>query len=194
MRFLRKLMPVVCVLVMSAGIADAKRVQPEMMFGLPLADTSVSCDVSNLEGSVQCAGPFEGNDSNSILDDVFGSGEWDEIVKVEGGESAEGLTVSGLGSRSGTWSYTGSLGDYSQVMVALKGGNTFSLYDLELGVTSGAWNTLGIVDNKDNNPALSHFTLYGREGMPPSTIPLPAGGVLLLAALGALYVRRNPLG
>lgn len=199
MRCLRKLMPVVCMMVLSAVSADAKRVQPgkQFQFGLPLADTSVSCDVSNLSGALQCAGPFEGNDSNSILDDVFGSGVWEEIAKVDGGESAKGLTVSGSGT-TGTWSYSGGLlGDFSQVMVALKGGPSFSLYELENGVTAGNWDTFGIVKgNGQAGPGLSHFTLYGRgEALPPpSAIPLPGPIWALLAGIGGLVALRRRKG
>ena len=199
MRCLRKLMPVVCVMVLSAVGADAKSVQPgaEFQFGLPLADTSVECDVSNLSGALQCAGPFEGNDSNSILDDVFGSGAWEEIVKIDGGGSANGLTVSGSGS-SGTWSYAGPLGDYSQVMVALKGGPSFSLYELDMDLDFGSgtfgWDTLGIVKgNGKAGPGLSHFSLYGREGdlPPPSAVPLPGPIWALLAGIGGLAALRK---
>lgn len=194
MRRLRWLMPVVCAVFLSAGVADAKRVQPDTVFqfGLPLADTSVSCDVSNLSGALQCAGPFQGNDSNSILDDVFGQGEWEEIVKVDGGTSANGLTVSGSGT-SGTWSFSGSLGDFSQVMVALKGGPSFSLYELSTGITSGSWDTFGIVKgNGQAGPGLSHFTLYGRgEVPPPSAVPLPGPIWALLAGIGGLVALRR---
>lgn len=200
---MKPLLPVVIMvgaLVLSTGVASAKRVTPETeyQFGLPLVDTSVSCSITNLSGATRCAGPFQGNDSNSTLDDVFGSGEWLEIVKVDGGATKNGLSV--IGGTSGTWSFTGSLGDYSAVMVALKGGPSFSLYELEAGVTSGTWDTLGIVKgNGKASPGLSHFTLYGREksgGFGPSDpvlppVPLPAPVLGLLAGLGGLAALRR---
>lgn len=184
----------VSVFALSASIADAKRVtpEPEYQFGLPLFETSVSCSVTNLTDAVQCAGPFEGNDSNSVLDQVFGFGEWHEIVKVDSGVSNDGLSVTT--GTSGTWSYTGDLGDYSSVMVALKGGPSFSLYELEAGVTSGNWDTLGIVKgNGKAAPGLSHFTLYGRKSSSPvlPPVPLPAPVLGLIAGIGGLAALRR---
>ena len=180
---------------LSASVANAKRVDPESesLFGLELFDTSVSCSVTNITGATQCAGPFKGNDSNSVLDEVFGVGEWQEIVKVDSGVSNDGLSVTK--GTSGQWSYTGDLGDYSSVMVALKGGPSFSLYEIEAGVTSGNWDTLGIVKgNGKVGVGLSHFTLYGRKSsspvLPPA-VPLPAPVLGLIAGLGGLAALRR---
>lgn len=81
-------------------------------------------------------------------------------------------------------------------MAILKGGPTFSAYELDTTAgTKGTWRTNGI-RNGDGIPGLSHMTLYHAgsvTGTPrsgtstgPSPVQLPAAGWLLLAGLGGL--------
>jgi len=166
------------------------------------------CDTSQLTTSDDCAGTYSGNDANQNLDGLFGQSDWEEIAKVDSDQGTDGIltvtanqpapellnlvaqveTEEDEGATGGGWSVTGWDG-WSTVMAVLKGGNSFSAYLLDLTDTSGQWNTLGLAKgNGKPGPGLSHFTLYGIEGQtpPPSTIPLPAAGWLMLGAIGGL--------
>lgn len=158
-----------------------------------------------------CAGAFSGNDSNTDLDGLFDLNGWSPIVKVDGSsgvETGNGVTLSvflgdGGDTRSGSWSVS-DWGGYKTVMAVLKGGPTFSVYELDTAAgTEGTWTTGGIRTGNGNGiPGLSHMTLYqtgGKvgvyEGEPDSgeigVAPLPAAGWLMLAGFGALVALRR---
>jgi hypothetical protein len=143
------------------------------------------CDIGQLTTSTACAGTFAGNDANQSLDGLFGVDGWTELAKVDSDSGTGGiLTVTG-GGTSGSWSVSGWDG-LTRVMAVLKGGPSFSAYLLDLGSTGGSWTTAGLArGNGQAGPGLSHFTLYA------APIPLPAGGVLLLTALGGLALARR---
>jgi hypothetical protein len=153
----------------------------------------VTCDVSNLSGSVACEGPIDGNATNDIPGSTFFShNDWMLIYKVDADSGSDGgLTVTG-GGTSGGWELS-DYGGYGTVMLALKGGPNFSVYLLD-GATSGDWNTFGITTGGGKpGPGLSNFTAWGRGTAPdPGTpIPLPAAGWMLLAGLGGLVAIRR---
>ena len=63
---------------------------------------------------------------------------------------------------------------------------------------SGLWTTNDLVNGGDNQPGLSHLSLYvsGKAVTPPppppAAVPLPAAGFMLLAAMGGLgFLRRR---
>lgn len=146
-----------------------------------------TCNVSQLTVSTECDGAFDGNDSNSNLDGLFGETGWTELAKVDVGTTDGILTISNLGGTSGTWSVTG-WGGLTKVMAVLKGGPDFAAYLLDLSSTSGTWNTLGLLKgNGEPGPGLSHFALYSVT----AAVPLPAAGWLMLAGLGGLGILRR---
>lgn len=149
-------------------------------------DDGPYCSTSQFTVSTDCEGAYGGNDANQSLDGLFGEDDWFEIFKVDASSGTDGiLTVTAaVDQKSGTWSVTGWDG-FTKVMAVLKGGSSFSAYLVDLSVTSGTWNTLGLAKgNGDPAPGLSHFTLYSTV----APIPLPAAGFLMLGALGALGV------
>ncbi len=154
---------------------------------------------ASLHDSLSCAGPIMGNDVGHDFDGLFGLSDWNVIT------SRTGLTVqsvTGTGMTSGTWAVR-RWADFTNYFIVLKGGPSFSAYliDVALG-KSGTFDTQGILKgNGKPGPALSHFDIYATSQsgalkelplvMPPA-VPLPAGGVLLLSALGiAAIVRRR---
>lgn len=158
-----------------------------------------------------CAGAFSGNDSNTDLDGLFDLNGWTPIVKVGGSsgeETGNGVTLSvflgdGGDTRSGSWSVS-DWGGYKTVMAVLKGGPTFSVYELDTAAgTEGTWTTAGIRTGNGNGiPGLSHMTFYqtgGKadvyDGAPDSgeigVAPLPAAGWLMLVGFGALVALRR---
>jgi hypothetical protein len=99
------------------------------------------------------------------------------------------------GGTSGGWSLS-DFGGYETVMIALEGGPTFSVYsprNVAPAASSGDWDTEGILKgNGDSGPGLSNVCVWGRGSAPPPTvIPLPAAGWLMLAGLGGLAALRR---
>ncbi|MBE0414834.1 VPLPA-CTERM sorting domain-containing protein [Yoonia sp.] len=180
----------------TAAFAAALTLGAQSASALTLAPYAPSCSVDqftiNGNNSEDCAGAFEGNDSNQDLSGLFGGTDWTELVKVdiEGGETSNtqnGTTLTLTAGTTFTWEITDWMG-YNPVMAIVKAGSFFTAYliDTDLG-TDGAGNTFSIfVGNQDDpkNPEISHLTMYGS----PSVIPLPAAGWLLLMGIGGLGV------
>jgi hypothetical protein len=178
----------IAALVASAGMASAAT----------LTTGSTTCSVTDvtigLASSLACEGAYDGNDSNTDLDGIFGINDWVELAKVdmddgEGGTS--GVLTVGDGETSGSWSVSG-FGDAKNIMLVLKGGPTFSSYLLSttglVGPIMGTWSTAGILAGSGaSGPGLSHLTIYTNDVIDPTTpVPLPAAAWMLLAALGGL--------
>jgi hypothetical protein len=93
--------------------------------------------------------------------------------------------------KSGTWSLLDGLrfaaGEF--YAIALKGANRSFVYLLDTSATSGSWSMMDIRTKGGTIPALSNITLFGTAD--PAPIPLPATGLLLLAALGGLGLMRR---
>lgn len=174
-------------------------------------DYTASADVWT---STDCVGELEGNDaignnsgSNVDLNDaqnftsgaLFGSTNWelDTKIEVSGNEDdgfffdtadPNGRLSAGLedDALSGSWS-VGNWNGVEKATLVLKGGNGFAAYLLDLTAgLEGEWSTqaLFVGKNNNNNPTLSHVSLYTT----PSPIPLPAAGWLLITALGGLGI------
>jgi hypothetical protein len=144
-----------------------------------------------------CEGVYYGNDKQATSsetvgldllnnDDLFGDLSWSL--------KATDTDFTTTGSTTGTWSL--SL-DYSgPAVIALKGGPTFNLYYFEnfSAPSSGTFSTLNLLKgNGDEDPGLSHFSLYTVEidTPPPSKVPEPMG-LLGTVALGVgAAVRRR---
>jgi len=94
------------------------------------------------------------------------------------------------GGKSGGWSLTGV--DTSNLMIVLKGGLSFSAYELN-GATSGNWNTLGIEKGNGNpEPGLSHFTVYqAPQDAEPVPEPLTILGSATALGIGGLLKRQQ---
>lgn len=185
-------LPAIVAIAMVSGAANA------------LTMTAESCMTSSVQGSTACAGVFDGNDSNSDLDGLFGFTGWTEVLKLNsssGMQSGNGveLTVTNTGS-GGTWSID-TYGGYDPVMFVTKGGPTFSAFLMDLTTLTGSWDTLSMLKgNGSRGAGLSHWTIYqagtgGGGGQPPggtAPVPLPAALWLLAGSVGALsFIRRR---
>ncbi len=162
-------------------------------------DFTASADVWT---SKDCVGQLSGNDaigndsgSNVDLNNplnfggmpLFGAANWSLDTKIEsnGTTSPSGILFASFESDllSGDWSVSSWAG-VGKAALVLKGGNGFAAYLLDTTAgLSGEWSTQALtVGNNNNQPALSHVSLYTA----PTPIPLPAGGILLISALGGL--------
>lgn len=144
-------------------------------------------------------------------DDLFGGQDWDFGAKFDGstsGANTEGLTVEGLGSTSGTFSFADIDLATTDLAVSLKSAKGFSLYFFEAGSITDpseiAWDTAGTSTNrKGKAQALSHFSYYTRiSAITPEVekqlkrVPEPAAmsGLLAVGMAAALRKRRNVKG
>lgn len=156
------------------------------------AHASVSCDTSNLTGATECLGAITGNDSNSDLSGSFGIDDWTEFSKLDSGSGDNGIINVTGGSTSGDYSLSG-LDNNSNYMVALKGGPSYSLYNLGSGFesTSGTWDTSGIQTGGGKaSPGLSHFTIYESGNSQAVPEPTTILGLALAGGLGGFLKKK----
>jgi PEP-CTERM motif len=93
--------------------------------------------------------------------------------------------LSGLGSNVGSFSINPLLySNYGDVYLGFKFGNTWSIYDLALGATSGTW-----LVTPQQAAGLSHISVFaGSTSSSSGSVPLP--GSLLLIGVGLLGLAR----
>lgn len=93
--------------------------------------------------------------------------------------------------KSGTWSLLDGLafsaGEF--YAIALKSATNSFVYLLDTSATAGTWSMVDFLGPQGQQQALSNITLFGTSS--PAPIPLPATGVLLIAALGGLGLMRR---
>lgn len=172
------------------------------------AAQAATCTIAGLTVSTACAGPIDGNDSdsyggggitnvndidNDILDGMdeglFGTNTWTKTARVNATGLTDGILsiTYDVGNLTGTWSVSSWAG-VGSAMLVVKAGSEFIAYLLDLTAgTSGTWSTTGLVNKKGEQHEISHMTLYTT----PATVPVPAAGLLLLGALGGLAALRR---
>jgi hypothetical protein len=91
------------------------------------------------------------------------------------------------GNTSGSWTWTGA---EAIEIVVYKAANEYVVHYHQPGLFTNMWDTdlLGIHNNQGRPQAISHISAYT---VSVSSVPLPAGGLLLLTALGGLALRRK---
>jgi len=179
-----------------------------MALGLNGVVHALPCGIGFVDGGgadYECQDGTVGasNDWNTNLNDglgFFGFTDWVKLDKEPsdaGDPAVVDLSVVTADNLSGTWAFGISpWGAYSHIMLVLKDGwldlppldsregdTTFSAYNVTFGDLSGNW------DTGNTQAALSHMSVYGREGTP---IPEP-GTVMFFGAgiAGLFYVRRK---
>jgi hypothetical protein len=156
-------------------------------FTLTTATPGASClawGTGNLSGNSNGANP-------DPLFAILGAGT-QLIDKSDSGPAI--LNITGAGTRSGTFGLmlpaapVGKI--WTNIVLALKSGVAqldpdWVAFGLPGGVTSGSWTIA------TGRQSLSHAVLYGKLVDAPSAVPLPAGGLMLIAGLGALVAARR---
>lgn len=178
------MMTALTVSALSAGATSFSSAQAATLGG----STCEKSDFSYLD----CAGAFSGNDKGakgtaiSNLNGLFG-GDWSFA-----GDNEDG-TVSFLSGGGGTKSGSASTSFSGEGAIAVKAGNSYSLYTVS-DLAEFDWDTFGVarVGKKGNNsPGLSHLSIYKRamEAANPSE-EIPEPGVLIgLVMVGAVGTR-----
>lgn len=132
---------------------------------------------------------------SALLDWVDGLGfdstTFTQLAKIEEQNNwvDGGLTTTGQGAGSGTWSWTGS--DPLSFLI-YKGGSNFTAAYYDPAVSSATWDTteLGLLKGNGNpGPGISHIAAYTAEPIAP--VPLPAAAWMLLAGLAGLIALRR---
>ncbi|MDJ0729534.1 MAG: PEP-CTERM sorting domain-containing protein [Crocosphaera sp.] len=156
-----------------------------------------TCEVGGItaEGVAykDCGGYYSGNDKPSdalnLLDGgLFGDlGTWSQVA------TDDDFTASG---QSGSWTLNPAYIGGNQFALAIKAGNSYSLYfwdNVGSPVDSGTFNTAGVElvgnPNNPNVPDLSHLTLYVSEttAVPEPLTILGAGAAI---SFGTAFKRK----
>lgn len=142
---------------------------------------------------------------NNVSTPFFDIDDWVLLTKIEDGQVIGGvkqpdkeevnvdidLTVSGLGTATGNWSFNSTYWNtYESIFVVLKGGSStpsWAAFLLKDDASSGTWKF--ITENKNG---LSHFSVYGADTA--SAVPEPATMLLFgagLVGLAGFRLRRR---
>ena len=145
--------------------------------------TGIACDghgtgMTSQPGYIDCAGAFDGNNSNQHVSQIlidFGLSGRTSVVDVTGANGD---------ATSGEFTFADMA---SPFVLALKAGDAFSLYLFDAHTTSIDFDTLGVgffsgPRNVEHfGQGLSHATLYG--GSTVTAVPEPETYALLMAGL-----------
>ena len=178
-------------IAMTATSVSAMPMPATPMIGCDSA-TDLACRVFAGQSLTGASGPVtvpnNGNDKEDIVEaalfDVFGTFiDVMEVAKSDDNPS-RGLSITGAGTSSGTWTYTGV---EELFLLTVKASNDFSIYNIE-GLTTGPWTTDGLVNGGGNTPNVSHVTVWKLVGGTTTRIPEPGTLMLLFFGLAGLVV------
>lgn len=175
-----------------------------LLFFIPFTAQAASCALNDVtvEGSASdvCAGPIAGNDSAADINTAFGADN--SVVWTLADKSDDQDTkIVAPEATSGDWTYTGDTIS-SPFIIVLKGSTNYSAYLFKtLGdLVDGDTGTflISFLTNGDQNPALSHLSIYTTDSDIPDTsifgnpVPLPAALWLFgPALLGFMGLRKK---
>ena len=186
-KMLAKIALGVTLVVSALGLAGMSSVA----MALTLSATNF-CDTSQLTTSTDCVGTIIDPENDTpatylATNNFFGINNWTQVQKTDGPNNIlYNFDVDSVDESEGTWSVS-SFNGWSDAVIVLKGGTSWSAYLLDVLFLSGDWNTLGLLNAAGNHPDLSHASLYvGGIKSNNNIVPLPAALPLLLGGLGGL--------
>lgn len=105
------------------------------------------------------------------------------------------LTGTGLGGKSGTWTFDPGSSNDIVSFIEINGGSHGLLYDVDPDSNTGSWNTNDILNGGGKHPDLSHLDFWGIASS-TSAVPEPAIWAMMLVGFGGLgamlrYRRRD---
>lgn len=174
-----------CGLLMSSGLANAATVacpgtdgtgDREFQLDTATVATCLASGVGNINGNSDAI-----NALGYITLDKSDNNSSDMLYPLA-------LTIVGSGTLGGSFSFVAPSG-YFNFVIAFKSGQgdldpDWAAFALPAGVTSGLWSIIS------GEQSLSHANLYAKECpgecSPLETVPLPAGILLLISAIGGL--------
>lgn len=209
-------------LVATAGIALSASLAPAQAYSL---SSSTACESGLMTGYSDCSGSYqlEGGENDvtdggadnivsQLLNEeaLFGNGDegWTFGAKYDGGWSGDNeaeMSVTGLGSTSGTFDFSNLDLATTDLAVSLKAAKGFSIYYIAAGSIMDAseisWSTDGTSTNKKGvAQGLSHISYYTRiaesiepENPPVRKVPEPTALSALFAVGAAAVIRRKQL-
>lgn len=151
----------------------------------------------------ECFGAYTGNNSTNPL--PWNGNTWTHVSKIDISEGGGGMQSNGLidinfqggVDSDGLWSFSGDFSDWSSFFLVTKAANdpgwaAYYFDDLDgLASMDGSFTIPWTVGNgpKQNNPALSHLSLYAQT---VRSVPEPATlGLMGLGLLGLGLSRRQ---
>lgn len=138
------------------------------------------------------------------VDQIFGFTDWRFLGKDEPGGTIDISPTfpsnTQNGNLSGTWNISPfTAPNWTDVMLVFKGGNgnpirpedyvSYLVRKAGAGTLSGIWTSPFFNINSGNSTAVSHISLYYREG--PTAVPTPAAVLPALFGMGVAAVRKK---
>lgn len=158
----------------------------------PVALCSTGSGLACLVNGGQFGTNNSGNDKEPAVESALAAALSLSSIDLKLLGKSDGGYGSPVSGKSGMWS-TPDIVSYFTVKAA----NSFILFD-GANLAAGSWSTSGILNNGGKQPTVSHISYWKTDQGtppdnqdPPSSVPLPAAGWLLLAGIGGMAAMRR---
>ncbi len=166
---------------------------PMAASALTLATGAKTCDLGDTTiSATACSGAWSGNDLNQDLTAALSALTGSNLYSFVGTSSTttgiDSPFTNAFSSTGGTFTFSGMITE--SFVLALKAGNSFSLYYYEVppGISELTFSTIGLELNNAGKPlGLSHASMYAAGGdITITVVPEPSTYAMMLAGVGVL--------